>query len=99
MKRSLGRIVGDAVLSYGGLQTVMFDIASLLNDRSIGYKSGYDPDEDSVLRPNDLLGHSMVTVPSALWERNSNFSKGMHSKIRLLMHFGGNGSGTTSPVS
>ncbi len=84
MKRPLGRIIGNTVLSYSELQTVVFDIANLLNERPIGYKKVSDVDSGSVLRPNDLLGHSTVTAPSALWDQSNNFSKRFAFKNRII---------------
>lgn len=62
-------------MSYGDLQTVIFDIANILNERPIGYKVS-DLESGSVVRPNDLIfGRSTVTVPDGLWDEGSNFNK------------------------
>lgn len=34
--------VGEYVLSFGELQTVLLEVANLLNERPIGFKPGYD---------------------------------------------------------
>ena len=57
--------VGENVLSFSELQTVMFEVANLLNERPIGLKPGYDVNLGTYLCPNDLLlGRSRNKVPS-----------------------------------
>lgn len=55
MKRALTITIGDSRLTFGELQTVLFEIANLLNDRTIGMKPGIDVEMGSYLSPNDLL--------------------------------------------
>lgn len=65
MKRLLGISVGENVLSFGELQTVLFEVANLLNERPIGMKPGYDLNLGAYLCPNDLLlGRASNRVPS-----------------------------------
>ncbi|XP_037773184.1 uncharacterized protein LOC119568819 [Penaeus monodon] len=65
VKRLLVIVVGENVLSFGELQTVMFEVANLLNERPIGLKPGYNIDLGSYLGPNDLLlGRASNKVPS-----------------------------------
>ncbi|KAK3896107.1 hypothetical protein Pcinc_000205 [Petrolisthes cinctipes] len=65
VKRLLVIAVGECVLSFGELQTVLFEVANLLNERPIGLKPGYDIDMGAYLCPNDLLlGRSSNKVPS-----------------------------------
>ena len=88
VKRYIGRIIGDSVLSYGELQTVMFDIANLLNERPIRYKRGSDIDNGSVLHTNNLLlGRSTLTVPDGLWDESSAFSKRCAFKNKITNAF------------
>ena len=54
VKRLLVIAVGENVLSFGELQTVMFEVAKLLNKRPIGLKPGYDINMGVYLCPNDL---------------------------------------------
>ena len=57
--------VGENVLSFSERQTVMFEIANLLNERHIGLKPGYDVNMGTYLCPNDLLlGRWSNKVPS-----------------------------------
>lgn len=55
MKRCLVIAIGESVLSFSELQTVLFEIANLLNERPIGIKPGCDPELGNYLCPNDLL--------------------------------------------
>ena len=67
-KRTMSRILGDCTLTFGELQTVLFEIANLMNERPIGMKSGSNCDEGSYLCPNDLLlGRSSVHAPDGLF--------------------------------
>lgn len=44
VKRSLKIMIGDSTFSFGELQTVMFEVANLLNERPIGLKPGSNVD-------------------------------------------------------
>ena len=54
LKRLLMIAVVENVLSFSELQTVMFEVANLLNERPIGLKPGYDINLGTYLFPNDL---------------------------------------------
>ena len=57
--------IGENVLSFGELETVMFEVANLLNERPIGMKPGYDISLGTYLCPNDLLlGRASNKVPN-----------------------------------
>lgn len=76
VKRCIQISVGENVLSYGELQTVMFEIANLINERPIGMKPGCDIDRGSYLSPNDLLlGRSRADAPQGAWDLDSKFSQ------------------------
>nr|XP_027223966.1 uncharacterized protein LOC113816133 [Penaeus vannamei] len=71
VKRGISISIGNKVLSYADLQTVMFEIANLINQRPIGIKPGSDLDLGSYLCPNDLLlGRASPIVPSGVFEDN-----------------------------
>lgn len=55
VNRLLVTTVGEYVLSFGELQTVLFEIPNLLNERPIGLRPGYDISMGAYLCPNDLL--------------------------------------------
>ena len=63
IKRALNVTVGDHVMEFSVLQTVMFEAAELVNSRPIG-KHPSNPDDGTYLCPNDLLlGRSSNKVP------------------------------------
>lgn len=53
VKRAIA--VADPKLTFGELQTVLFETANLLNDRPIGLKHIVDVEMGSYLCPNDLI--------------------------------------------
>lgn len=55
VKRALNVSIGESKLSFAGLQTVLFEVANLLNERPIGLKPGSDVNAGSYLCPNELL--------------------------------------------
>ena len=55
IKRCLVIAINESILSFSELQTVLFEIANLLNERPIGIKPGCDPELGRYLCPNDLL--------------------------------------------
>lgn len=68
--------VGEKILQYGELQTVLFEIADLINQRPIGIKPGSDITLGSYLSPNDLLlGRTNDSAPMGHVDGNSSFSK------------------------
>ena len=73
VKRVLTRTIGDATLKFGELQTVMFEVVNILNERPIGMKNGASNVGGSYLCPNDLiLGRASVRVPEGLFDNNAN---------------------------
>jgi hypothetical protein len=75
LKNSLVLAVGQSIMTFSELQTVMFEVANLLNERPIGTKET-DPNEGSYLCPNDLiLGRASSNVPIGQWDEAENFKK------------------------
>lgn len=73
VKKSIMMSVGDSILTFGELQTVLFEVANLTNERPIGIKPGTDLDLGSYLCPNDLiLGRTSIKVPSDTWTNTIN---------------------------
>ena len=63
VKVALGHVIGEQVLEFSTLQTVLFEVAELVNSRPIGCHPT-DPDEGVYLSPNDLLlGRSTSRAP------------------------------------
>ncbi|XP_071954191.1 uncharacterized protein [Antedon mediterranea] len=70
IKKALSHAIGGQVLAFSELQTVMFEVANLTNERPIG-KHPTDPQDGSYLSPNDLLlGRSTGKVPDEPWSDN-----------------------------
>lgn len=62
-KKALNAAVGDQVMDFSELQTVMYEAAQIVNQRPIGNYPTH-PDDGSYLCPNDLLlGRSSPEVP------------------------------------
>ncbi|XP_068225322.1 uncharacterized protein [Palaemon carinicauda] len=82
VKRSLTRIIGESVISFGELQSVMYEVANMLNERPIGFKPGENFNEGTVLRPNDLLlGRYTIETPCGFWNERVSFNKSYASKM------------------
>ena len=73
IKKHLVRIIGDNILTFGELQTVLFEISNLMNERPIGTKPGSNIDLGTYLCPNDLLlGRSGLQAPREIFAISSN---------------------------
>ncbi|XP_061184388.1 uncharacterized protein LOC133192391 [Saccostrea echinata] len=63
-KICLESAIGASVMTFSELQTVLFELGNLLNERPIGTKN-CDPEEGTSLCPNDLLlGRASSRVPA-----------------------------------
>ncbi|KAJ8033541.1 hypothetical protein HOLleu_23814 [Holothuria leucospilota] len=72
VKKALQHSIGDQVLMYSELQTVMYEVANLINERPIG-RHPTEPEDGSYLCPNDLLlGRSSSRVPDGPCSDNVN---------------------------
>lgn len=64
VKRAIVICVGKTISTFSELQTVLFEITNMLNERPIGMKPGNDINMGCYLCPNDLLlGRSSVKAP------------------------------------
>ena len=64
VKRAINASIGDSILTFSELQTVLYKVANLLNERPIG-RHPTSPDDGNYLCPNDLLlGRATSRVPS-----------------------------------
>ncbi|XP_033112733.1 uncharacterized protein LOC117113494 [Anneissia japonica] len=85
VKKSLFHVIGEQVLSYEELQTVLYEIANLMNERPIG-KHPTSP--ESYLCPNNLLlGCSSVRPPSGPWCKLGNNAQRLRFVQRLTDQF------------
>ena len=63
VKKALQSSIGETVLTFGEMQTSLFEAAQLVNQRPIGVHPSR-PEDGSYICPNDLiLGRSSVKVP------------------------------------
>lgn len=69
VKKGLTRLIGDSVLTFGELQTALYEVANLINERPIGIKPGNCIDLGTYLCPNELLlGRASVRVPGGKFD-------------------------------
>ena len=88
IKRAITIAVGDSVLTFGELQTVLFEAANLLNERPIGRKPGADPTAGVYLSPNDLLlGRTQIAPPHGRWADNSRLAERFLFLQRIVSSF------------
>ena len=74
VKKSLTVAIGDSVLTFSRLQTTLFEISNLLNQRPIGIKPAGDIELGRYLCPNDLLlGRTSGHAPSGNLDENPSF--------------------------
>lgn len=71
VKRGLCVSIFESVFILGELQTALFNVANLINERPIGMKPGSDLDLGTYLSPNDLLlGRVSSCSPSGSYDIN-----------------------------
>ena len=70
VKRSIKVGVGDQVLSFPEIQTVLYEAANIVNERPIGVHSN-QIDDDNYLSPYDLLlWRASTRVPSGPFDES-----------------------------
>ena len=87
VKRALYNSIGNQVLSFSEMQTVLFEVANLVNERPIGRKPTV-PNDSTYLSPNDLiLGRSTSRAPSGPFEENCSHIKRFYFVQQLINSF------------
>ena len=72
VKKAIKIAIGEQVLSVTELQTVLYEVASLVNDRPIG-RHPTETDEEVYLSPNDLLlGRTGQKIPAGPFNLTTN---------------------------
>ncbi|XP_071944795.1 uncharacterized protein [Antedon mediterranea] len=72
IKKGIHHAIGGQVLPFNELQTVLFEVANLVNKRPIG-RHPTDPEDGAYLGPNTiLLGRATTRVPSGPWRATNN---------------------------
>ncbi len=82
-KRSIKHKISGNVLTFAELQTVLFEIANIMNSRPIGIVSGSDPSCPAPITPNDLiLGRASSAVPQGPFDHDK--SKSITKRFRFI---------------
>ena len=80
VKKSLKIAIGEQILTFSEMQTVLFEVASLINERPIG-RHPTSADEGTYLSPNDLLlGRSSKKIPGGPF----NMTTSKYTRHRLV---------------
>ena len=88
VKNGLLKSMGDSVLTFAELQTVMYEVSNLINSRPIGRKPGSSIDDGSYLCPNDfLLGRNNNSAPGGTFDLKSNYSKRLKFVQSIVNNF------------
>ena len=84
VKRSIKhKITNNNILTFSQLQTVLFEVANIINSRPLGIVSGSDPEQPSTITPNDLiLGRATSDVPQGPFDLQQ--SKNINKQFRFL---------------
>ena len=70
------------------MQTALFEVANLLNERPIGIKPGLDIELGSYLCPNDLLlGRTNIKAPPDMYSKDKNYKYRLEFMERILNSF------------
>ena len=76
IKRSLLHVIGNNVMTFSELQTVLFEVATIINARPIGVVSGSDSTQPLAITPNHLLlGRSTPEVVDGDFDYDKNVNK------------------------
>ena len=85
-KRNIANSIGANVLTITELQTVLFEIANLLNERPIGMNVGESVEK--FICPNDLLmGRASKKVPAGEFDVNCNILKRLRISQQIVKCF------------
>ena len=75
VKKSLSIAIGEQVLAFSELQTVLFEAANIVNERPIGVNPN-NADDGSYLCPNDIiLGRASARVPNGQFRNCSSLKR------------------------
>ena len=86
-KRALNAAIGETVLRFSELQTVMYEAAQLLNQRPIG-ECPNNPDDQTYLCPNDLLlGRASPTTPQIQFDTVASSYRRFEFTQRIISTF------------
>ena len=85
IKRSLLHVVGNNIMTFSELQTVLYEVSTIINARPIGIVSGSDPTQPRSITPNHLLlGRSTHEVVDGDFDYDKNVNK-RHAFLKSLV--------------
>ena len=88
VKNGLSKSMGDSVLTFSELQTVMFEVSNLINSRPIGHKPGNVIEYGTYLCPNDfILGRNNNHAPEGMFDIKSDYSKRLKFVQDIINNF------------
>uniref|UniRef100_A0A0P4VVJ2 Integrase catalytic domain-containing protein n=1 Tax=Scylla olivacea TaxID=85551 RepID=A0A0P4VVJ2_SCYOL len=88
VKRNLCIAIGDSVLTFGELQTALFNVASMMNERPIGVKPCFNLELGNYLCPNDLLlGRASVKCPQGIYESDGDHKRRLEFIQKIVESF------------
>ena len=88
VKRLMNLSIGNNTLTFSELQSVLFQIANLINERPIGIKPGCNLDMGTYLSPNDLLlGRTSNKVAWGSWDHSPNHRKRLEFMQSIVSSF------------
>ena len=83
LKKCLAVAIGDSILTFSKLQTTLFEIGNIFNERPIGIKPGCDPEFGRYLCSNDLLlGRTSNETPKGVFE----YFPSHESRLKFYQH-------------
>ena len=75
VKRALNTVIGNQVMEFSVMQTILFEVAQMVNSRPIG-RHPSNPEDGSYLCPNDLvMGRSSTRIPQGPFNEREDLSK------------------------
>lgn len=88
VKRNLCIAIGDSVLTFGELQTALFNVASMMNERPIGVKPCFNLELGNYLCPNDLLlGRATVNCPQGTYGSDGDHKRRLEFIQKIVESF------------
>ena len=87
VKNALNAAIGDQIMRFSELQTVMFEVAQIVNQRPIG-RHPTSAEDGSYLCPNDLLlGRSSAKIPQGPFQERTSQKIRFEYVQQVVEHF------------
>ena len=83
------KITGGNVLTFSNLQTILFEIANIINSRPIGALNASDSEQPCPITPNHLLlGRASAEVPQGPFDMTASKKVTKQYSIECIIHQG-----------